>query len=107
MLVTSPLSDTAQTIPLLPPPSPPKTRLPMLHWLLYSHVESPGSSTRASLSTMLRYFALERDSCVDFCIDILLERDNIVVYDFCDDFCLLIFALDFPCRFLGASIFMC
>ena len=61
----------------------------------------------ASLSTMLRYFALERDSCVDFCVDILLERDNIVVYDFCNDFCLLIFALDFPCRFFGASIFMC
>ena len=64
-------------------------------------------TSAASLSTMLRYFALERDSCVDFCVDSLLERDNIVAYDFCNDFCLLIFALDFPRRFFGALIFMC
>ena len=55
------------------------------------------AGSKVSLSTMLRYFALERDSCVDFCVDILLERDNIVVYDFCNDFCLLIFTIDFRC----------
>ena len=44
---------------------------------------------------MLGYFALERDNCVDFCVDILLERDNIATCDFCVDFCSLIFTVDF------------
>ena len=40
---------------------------------------------------------LEHDICVDFCVDILLEQDNIATDDFCNDFCLLIFTINFRC----------